>query len=170
MLPILLLGERSRQKKVSEKPSNPTSPVISLSAAIMSSAEPLHLQAPSANAEARVVSLQPGSGPNTVKDAGDIPSVLSAVPTMEQTPTPSPRQMNEDFDPSTHDTLYASIPARLREGTTMLKVSAKKVQRRLVKLKAEAGQLLWESKHAGMRKSRVSNSQSIIELRSASIA
>jgi phosphatidylinositol phospholipase C delta len=59
--------------------------------------------------------------------------------------------MTEDFDPNSHDSLYASIPTQLREGTTMLKVSAKKVQRRLVKLKAEAGQLLWESKHAGMR-------------------
>jgi phosphatidylinositol phospholipase C delta len=65
----------------------------------------------------------------------------------------SRRQMTEDFDPNSHDSLYASIPTQLREGTTMLKVSAKKVQRRLVKLKAEAGQLLWESKHAGMRAS-----------------
>ena len=109
---------------------------------------------PSADSEARAVSPQPqdDAGPvNGVKDAGDLPGVLSAMPQLER--TPSRRQVTEDFDPNSHDTLYASIPTQLREGTTMLKVSAKKVQRRLVKLRAEAGQLLWESKHAGMRKS-----------------
>lgn len=61
------------------------------------------------------------------------------------------RQYTEDFDPNTHDQLYASIPDQLRQGTVMLKISAKKTQRRMVRLKAEAGQVVWESKHAGMR-------------------
>lgn len=56
-----------------------------------------------------------------------------------------------DFEPATQDEFYEAISPALKRGTAMLKVSAKKVQRRLVRLKPEAGQLLWESKHAGIR-------------------
>ena len=58
-----------------------------------------------------------------------------------------------DFDMTSQDEMYSSIPVAVRNGITMQKVSPKKTQKRLVKLKAEAGQLIWESKHAGMRKS-----------------
>lgn len=78
-------------------------------------------------------------------------SSTASPPLLQRTSSATRRQMTEDFDPSSHDALYDAIPGRLREGTAMLKVSAKKVQRRMVKLKAEAGQVLWESKHAGMR-------------------
>jgi len=55
------------------------------------------------------------------------------------------------FEQSSQDAFYEAIDPSLKRGTTMLKVSAKKVQRRLVRIKPEAGQLLWESKHAGIR-------------------
>lgn len=73
-----------------------------------------------------------------------------SLPNLKRRPSTS-RQYTEDFDPNTHDQLYASIPDQLRQGTVMLKISAKKTQRRMVRLKAEAGQVVWESKHAGMR-------------------
>lgn len=56
-----------------------------------------------------------------------------------------------DFEPASQDEFYNAVSPALKHGTTMLKVSAKKVQRRLVRIKPEAGQLLWESKHAGIR-------------------
>lgn len=64
---------------------------------------------------------------------------------------PTIRKDTYDFEPSTQDAFYEAISASLKKGTYMLKVSAKKVQRRLVRIKPEAGQLLWESKHAGIR-------------------
>lgn len=63
----------------------------------------------------------------------------------------STRQDTFSFEQSTHDEFYNAISPALKRGTAMLKVSAKKVQRRLVRIKPEAGQLLWESKHAGIR-------------------
>ena len=110
------------------------------------------MRPPSAEADARASTPTPMLP--DVLPAISIPPppapALTAVPPA-LTRSASVRQATEDFDPSSHDALYGSIPAQLRSGTAMLKVSAKKVQRRVVKLKAEAGQVLWESKHAGMR-------------------
>ena len=89
----------------------------------------------------------------------DTPSARSLPPSLAGYSPPTSRRISvvkDDFDPSHHDALYGSMPAQLRSGTIMLKVSAKKVQRRMVRLKAEAGQVLWESKHAGMRAQHIS--------------
>lgn len=61
------------------------------------------------------------------------------------------RKETVDFEQTSQDAFYDAIDPNLKKGTAMLKVSAKKVQRRLVRIKPEAGQLLWESKHAGIR-------------------
>lgn len=117
---------------------------------------------PPASASATVMLSPPSTDANaTDGQQGHVPRASSSTSTTTKTNAPPPllqrtssaarRQMTEDSDPSSHDALYDAIPGRLREGTAMLKVSAKKVQRRMVKLKAEAGQVLWESKHAGMR-------------------
>lgn len=76
---------------------------------------------------------------------------LDALRPFTRSDSPYAREIVDEQDPSSYDGLYGSIPTQLKNGTTMLKVSAKKTQRRMVRLKAEAGQLLWESKHAGMR-------------------
>jgi hypothetical protein len=99
----------------------------------------------------------PGTGSQTqsqsaASSSSQLPLPAPSVPQMKRRPSTS-RQYTEDFDPNTHDQLYASIPELLRQGTVMLKISAKKTQRRMVRLKAEAGQVVWESKHAGMRRS-----------------
>lgn len=67
----------------------------------------------------------------------------------EHAPT---RKDTYNFEPATQDEIYKAISPALKRGTVMLKVSAKKAQRRLVRIKPEAGQLLWESKHAGICK------------------
>ena len=53
-----------------------------------------------------------------------------------------------------------AVPKVLQDGVPMLKVSAKKVQQRNVRLTAEEGQILWESRTGG-----VVNIENIIELR-----
>lgn len=108
----------------------------------------MHLSQPDADVGSDSSGARRGDG-----DSPPPPEPPPSCPSLGRRPSTT-RQFTEDFDPSSQDALYSSIPAPLRQGTPMLKVSAKKVARRMVKLKAEAGQVLWESKHAGMREWR----------------
>ena len=95
--------------------------------------------------------------------SGSLPGSSTAVASSPSRHSPqdevhSARIEAHDLDGSDHeseadqqDKLYSSVPAAVKNGTNMLKVSAKKVQKRFVRLNAEAGQLLWESKNVGMR-------------------
>lgn len=85
--------------------------------------------------------------------AAAVPAVAGGAARLKQQEKhyTSIRKDTFDFEPSTQDDFYNAISPALKRGTAMLKVSAKKVQRRLVRIKPEAGQLLWESKHAGIR-------------------
>ncbi|GAA94008.1 uncharacterized protein L969DRAFT_92944 [Mixia osmundae IAM 14324] len=75
-----------------------------------------------------------------------------------------PREADEadDSDGLTTSPAESWIPARLRQGTLLLKVSAKKAQQRLVKIVPEEGRLLYESRKGG-----IVNLESIRELRFA---
>lgn len=107
-------------------------------------------------------SSAPALSPEPARDDATTPTAPAATPTTAiPTPAQSERSSSQLRQPIRSDTdSLAEVPKQLKDGVSMLKVSAKKVQQRRVRIAPEVGQVFWESRHAGQL-----NVEAIRELR-----